>query len=150
MTPQPSAENAAPPLGEVGRITGVFIDPKKAFTDIAARPRNWFVPLILLILAALAFTYTYTTRVGWEGYIRKTMENSSRAQNVPADQLETQIQTGAKIAPIFGYVGSLVFIPIAALAIGGVLLLTGKMMGAGESLTSRRCSPSAPMPCCPG
>jgi len=138
MTPQPSPENAAPPLGEAGRIAGVFIDPKKAFADIAARPRNWFVPLILLILAAVAFTYTYTTRVGWEGYIRKTMENNPSAQNLPADQREARIQTGAKIAPIFGYVGSLVFIPVAALVIGGILLLTSKMMGAGASLNFKQ------------
>jgi hypothetical protein len=138
MTPEPSAENAAPPMGEASRILGVFIDPKKAFTDIAARPRNWFVPLILLIITAMAFTYFYTTRVGWEGYIRKSMENNTSAQNLPADQREARIQTGAKIAPIFGYVGSLVFIPVAALVIGGVLLLTGKMMGAGESLNFKK------------
>src|SRR5262249_23005294 len=37
---------------------------------------------------------------------------------------------GAKFAPIFGYVGSLVGIPVVALAIAGVLLLVCKMMGA--------------------
>ena len=133
MTPEPSAENAAPPLGEVGRITGVFIDPKKAFADIAARP-SWIVPVVLLIVAAIAFTYTYTTRVGWERYIRQTMENNPSTQNLPADQRETRIQMGAKMAPIFGYVGSVVFIPVAALVIGGVLLLMCNMMGAGGSL----------------
>ena len=137
MTPEPSAENAAPPLGEVGRITGVFIDPKKAFADIAARPR-WIVPVVLLILTGLAFTYTYTSRVGWERYIRQTMENNPRVQNLPADQRESQIQTGAKIAPIFGYVGSLVFIPVGALVIGGALLLMCKMMGAGGSLNFKQ------------
>jgi hypothetical protein len=138
MTPEASSDNAAPQMGEVGRLTGVFFDPKKAFADIAAKPRNWFVPLLLLIVAALAFTYTYTTRIGWEGYIRKTMENNPRAQNLPADQREAQIQTGAKIAPIFGYGGSIVFIPVAALAIGGVLLLTSKMMGAGGSVNFKQ------------
>ena len=137
MTPEPSSENAAPPLGEAGRITGVFFDPKKAFADIAARP-SWIVPVVLMIVAALAFTYTYTTRIGWERYIRQTMENNPRVQNLPADQRETQIQTGAKFAPIFGYVGSLVFIPIAALVIGGVLLLVCKMMGAGGALNFKQ------------
>jgi hypothetical protein len=130
MTPEPFSDNAAPPLGEVGRITGVFIDPKKAFADIAARPR-WIVPVVLLILAAMAFTYTYTSRVGWERYIRQTMENNPSMQNLPADQREARIQTGAKFAPIVGYVGSLLFVPIGALVIGGALLLVCKMMGAG-------------------
>ena len=117
-------------MSEAGRITGVYFDPKKAFADIAARPRNWFVPLILMIVAAWAFNYTYTTRIGWERYIRQTMENNPRTQNMPAERRETSIAQGAKFAPIFGYAGAAVFIPVAALVIGGVVLLTGKMMGA--------------------
>lgn len=137
MTPQPTSDESAPPMNEVSRIAAVYFDPKKAFADIAARP-GWIVPLVLMIVAAMAFTYTYTTRVGWERYIRQTMENSSRAQNLTTEQRETQIQTGAKIAPIFGYVGSLVFIPVGALVFGGVLLLMCKMMGAGDALNFKK------------
>jgi len=129
MTPEPQSDNMGPSMSEIGRICGVYLDPKKAFADIAAKPR-WYVPLILLILAAVGFTYAYTTRVGWERYIRQTMENNPRVQNLPAEQREQQIQTGAKIAPIFGYVGSVVGIPIYALAIAGALLLMCKMIGA--------------------
>jgi hypothetical protein len=128
MTPEPTADNAAPPMSEASRIINVYFDPKKAFTDIAARP-SWIAPVVLLIVAACAFTYTYTTHIGWEHYIRQTMENSSRAQNLPADQRETQITQGAKFAPIFGYAGSVIFIPVAALVIGGVLLGMVKVMG---------------------
>jgi hypothetical protein len=128
MTPEPAPENA-PPMSEAGRITGVYLDPKPAFADIAARPR-WYVPLILMVVAAIAFTYCYTTHIGWRNYIAKTMENNSRAQNLSAEQRETQINTGAKIAPIFGYAGSLIGIPVVALVIAGVLLLMCKMMGA--------------------
>ena len=130
MTPELTpAPDTAPPLSEVGRITGVYLEPKKAFADIAERPR-WYVPLIVLILGAFAFTYFYTTRIGWRGYIAKTMENNPRTRDLPADTRETQINTGAKLAPIFGYVGSLVIIPLAALATAGALLLVCKMMGA--------------------
>jgi hypothetical protein len=116
-------------MSEIGRITNVYLDPKKAFADIVARPR-WYAPIILLIIAALGFTYTYTTRIGWERYIRQTMENSSRAQSLTPEQRETQITQGAKFAPIFGYVGSIVGIPVTALVIAAVLLLTSKMIGA--------------------
>jgi Yip1 domain len=129
MTPQSSSDNAAPPLSELGRITGVYLEPKKAFADIAARPR-WYVPLILLVLAALAFTYFYTTHVGWEHYIRQSMENNPRLQNLSNEQRETQIAAGAKFAPIIGYVGSLIGIPLVALIMAAVLLLMCKMIGA--------------------
>lgn len=133
MTPEPSSDSAAPPMGEAGRLTGVFFDPKKAFADIAARP-SWIVPVVLLIVAAIAFTYCYTTHIGWEGYMRQTMETNPSTQNLPADQREARIAAGAKFAPIFGYVGSVIFIPVAALVMGGVLLLMCNMMGAGGTL----------------
>lgn len=116
-------------MSEVGRISGVYLDPKKAFADIAARPR-WIVPIVLMIIAALAFTYSYTTHIGWERYIRHTMETSSRAQNLTAEQRETQITQGAKFAPIMGYVFSVIGIPVTAVIIAAVLLLMCKMIGA--------------------
>jgi hypothetical protein len=118
-------------MSEAARISGVFLDPKKAFADIAARPR-WYWPIILMVIAALGFTYLYTSHVGWERFIRQTMENNSRAQNQTQEQREQAIQTGVKVAPIFGYAGSLVFIPLAALAIAGAVLLMCKMTGAAS------------------
>jgi hypothetical protein len=132
MTPQPQSDNAAAGLSEVGRITGVYLDPKKAFADIAARPRNWFVPLLLLIVASLAFLYIYGKRVpdGWERTMRQNMESSTRMQQMDPQQRENIIQQQVKFAPIGAYVSVVVFIPVAALAIGGVLLLMAKMAGA--------------------
>jgi len=127
MTPEPALENA-PPMSEVGRITGVYFDPKPAFADIAARPR-WYVPLILMMVAGLAFTYSFTSRIGWRGYIAKTMENNPRVRDMPAEQRELQINTGARIAPIFGYAYSLVGIPVVTLIVAGAMLLVCKMMG---------------------
>jgi hypothetical protein len=128
MTPE-LAPDTAPPMSEAGRITGVYIDPKPAFADIAARPR-WYVPLILMMVAGLAFTFSFTSRIGWRGYIAKTMENNPRARDLPAEQRELQINTGAKIAPIFGYAYSLVGIPVVALIVAAVMLLMCKMIGA--------------------
>ena len=128
MTPEPPSESAAP-LSEAGRITGVYFDPKTAFADIAARPRP-FVPLILLVVAAVAFTYCFTTRIGWQHYITQTMENNPRVQNLTPEQRQTQIEAGAKFAPILGYVGSVIGIPIVALIVAGVLVLMCKMVGA--------------------
>jgi hypothetical protein len=135
MTPETAPENAAP-MSEVGRITGVYLDPKKAFADIAARPR-WYVPIILMVAAALAFVYLYTSHVGWERFMRQTLENNSRMQQLDAEKREAVIEQQTKLAPIFGYVGSLVFIPVAALAIAGAVLLMCKMMGAA-SLTFKQ------------
>ena len=55
MTPELPTD-IAPPMSEVSRITGVYLEPKTAFADIVARPR-WYVPLILMVVAAWVFTY---------------------------------------------------------------------------------------------
>ena len=137
MTPQSSSENAAPPLGEVGRITGVFFDPKKAFADIAARP-GWIVPVILLVVAYLGFMYCFTTHVGWEHSMRQAMENNTRMQQMDAQQRENVLQTQIKYAPIGAYVVGPIAIVVVVLITAGVLLLVCKMMGAGTSLVFKQ------------
>jgi hypothetical protein len=133
MTPESaSAETAPPPLGEAGRITGVFLDPKKAFADIAARP-GWIVPVVLLIVAYLVFMYCFTTHVGWEHSMRTAMETNTRVQQMDPQQRETVLQQQLKFAPIGAYVVGPIAIVVMALIIAGVLLLMVKMMGASLS-----------------
>lgn len=136
MSPESTPENAAPGMSEVGRVSGVYLDPKKAFADIAARPR-WYVPIILMVVGALAFTYLYTSHVGWDRFMRQTLENNSRMQQLDAEKREAVIQQQVKLAPVIGYVFSVIGIPAAALITAGALLLMCKMMGAA-SLTFKQ------------
>ena len=129
MTPEASSNNAAPPLGEVGRIADVFIDPKKAFADIAARP-GWIVPIVLVVVAYLAFMYCFTTHVGWEHSMRQAMETNSRVQQMDPQQREAALQMQLKFAPIGAYVAGPIVIVVMALVMAGVLLMVCKMMGA--------------------
>ena len=129
MTPEASSNNAAPPLGEVGRIADVFIDPKKAFADIAARP-GWIVPIVLVVVAYLAFMYCFTTHVGWEHSMRQAMESNSRVQQMDPQQREAALQMQLKFAPIGAYVAGPIVIVVMALVMAGVLLMVCKMMGA--------------------
>jgi len=129
MTPEPSSPNAAPPLGEAGRITGVFLDPKKAFADIATRP-SWIVPVVLLIVMGLAFTYTYSTRIGWDRYVHQILDNSTRVQNMEGPAREQAYNMQRKIAPYTFWVGSVVGTPVMILVAAAVLLLMCKMGGA--------------------
>jgi hypothetical protein len=128
MTPAPASDHAAPPLGEVGRITDVFIDPKKAFADIAARP-SWIVPVVLLIVIGLAFTYTYSTRIGWDRYVHQIVDNSAKVQNMEPAQREQAIELQRKIVPYTFWAGSVLGPPIMILIAAAVLLLMCKMAG---------------------
>ena len=123
MTPEIVPDEVPQPKGlsEGSRLTGVFFEPAKTFEDIAARPNFW-PPLILIMVVALVYMVLYGQHVGWERMIRHQTETSSRAAQLSPEQRETQIQMGAKFAPIFGYVGVLVGVPLVTLIWSGVLL----------------------------
>jgi hypothetical protein len=129
MTPEYSSDHAAPPLGEVGRITGVLTDPKKAFADIAARP-SWILPVVLMIAVGLAFIYIFTTKIGWDRYFHQIAETNSRMQQMDAQARENAIQMQSKFAPIGGYVFAVIGPVLTALIVGGVLVLLCKIGGA--------------------
>jgi len=129
MTPQPLPEDSAPHMNEVSRIAGVYFDPKKAFADIAARP-GWIVPVVLLIVIGLAFTYTYSTRVGWDRYVHQILDNSSRMQNLDQASRDRAFEMQHKIAPYTFVGGVIIGTPIMILVAAAVLLLMCKMGGA--------------------
>ena len=108
-------------MGELARLTGVVWSPGVAFRDIAARPR-WWPPLVILVLASLIFTYTFTQRVGWERFFRQQAETNSRMQSMPADQREQAVAAQIRFGPMISYAAIVVGFPIMALATAGVFL----------------------------
>ena len=51
------------PLSESGRLAGVFLDPARAFPDIAERGRWWLVALLLILMNVAALS-AMVSRVG--------------------------------------------------------------------------------------
>lgn len=129
MSPEIVSDNTPPPLSEGARISGVFFDPKKAFADIAARPA-WIVPIILMIVIGVVATYLIGSHIGWERAMRPMLESSKRMQQMDPQQREIVLQQQIKFAPIFGYLATILGVPIMALVIAAVVLLMSKMGGA--------------------
>ena len=125
MSPE---SEVAVPMSEAGRMTGVFFEPKKAFADIGAHPR-WLVPMLLVVLASLTYSYLLSQHVGWERVIRKSMENNSRVQQLAPEQREQAVERGARVGAIIGYAGSILFPPIMVALVAAVLLVTSKILG---------------------
>lgn len=76
-----------------------------------------------MIVVALAFTFAMATHVGWGQIVSKGMESSSSTQNMTAEQREQAVAMGMKLAPIIGYAGSLLGVPVVMLIIAGALML---------------------------
>jgi hypothetical protein len=123
MTPEllPEEEPQAKGLGEGSRLTGVFFEPAKTFTDIAARPNFW-APLILIIVVSLVYIALFGQHVGWERMMRHQFEMSSRAQQMTPEAREQAIQMQVKFAPIGTYVFLLIGLPLVWLIWSAILL----------------------------
>ena len=110
-------------MGEFSRLSGVFFEPTKTFADIAERP-TWFVPLLLVVLAALAFTFAIGQRLGWERVIDQQMQ--SRIAQMSDQQraaMEQARPLQVKLAAVGGYVFAVIGAPLYYLIAAGVLLL---------------------------
>ena len=123
MTPENAQAMEPPPrgMGEFSRVTGVFFEPKKTFEDIAQRP-TFLVPMLLVILFGIAYLTQVGQRIGWDRVSRQQIESSSRAQQLPAEQRQAQVNVTVKVFQVTQFAGPLLFVPIMDLVIAGVLL----------------------------
>jgi hypothetical protein len=108
-------------MSEPSRLAGVYFDPGKTFADIAARPR-WWVPMVLLTVAALVMMICYSQHVGWEHMLRQQIESSPRTQNMTPEQREAIIQQQVKFVPIFGYIMAVIGTPVFMIIVAAVLM----------------------------
>ncbi len=133
-----SSQSAVPPpeMSEWKRILSVFTNPKPAFVDIAAQPR-WWPPLVLLIAVSVIFLFAFSQRVGWDRFMRQTMENNPRVQNLPAQDRERLIERQTRVVANFSYVGAALGTVVYVLAAAAVLLFVFKLV-LGAALNFRQ------------
>jgi hypothetical protein len=105
------------------RLAGVLFEPVTTLRSIAERP-DWVVPLIVLVLISLASTLVLTGHIDLERTIREKMAG----KNIPAEQLDRQIEIGSKIqkftAPLV-----VVAVPISLAIVAGTFLLVFRLFG---------------------
>lgn len=106
-------------MSEFSRITGVFFEPKKAFTDIAARPR-WIVPLLLIILATVGVTMLYSQKGVMRVAAEQQMAKSPQIQQMSPEQRDQAMERAIKISAIIAYCIP-VLIPVVYIIVAAVL-----------------------------
>lgn len=115
----------------VGRMFGALFSPQKTFESIARRP-TWLPPVVLACLIALAVVALFSHRVGWRSYLDKQVANSSRFQQLSADQQQRTMEAQLKWTPRVAY-AEVVIAPFA-----GALLLAGIFLGVLNGLGGTR------------
>lgn len=116
-------------MSEFSRLMGVFFEPKKAFADIAQRPR-WLVPLLIAIVFGAGYIYAFNVHIGWEPYMHRLFDNNPQMLRLPADQRERVFAMQLRVVPITSLAGAVIFTPImflfgSAIALGIIKGLMG-------------------------
>jgi Yip1 domain len=120
----------AAPMSEVSRLINVFFEPKKAFADIAQRPR-WIVPLLIAIVFGAGYIYAFNKHVGWEPYLHRLFDTNPQVQRLPAEQREQVFQMQLRVVPITSIAGAVVFTPVMFLVGSAIVLgIIKGLMGA--------------------
>ena len=104
MATTPTAPEAAPQAetSALGRITGVLFNPKETFADIARKP-SWIAPILILTVLSIVVVFTMNKRIDWHDYMRKQIEASPRASQIPPERLPAIIDQQATWAPRIAY-----------------------------------------------
>ncbi len=109
------------------KLQSIFFQPRAAFEAINLRA-DWIVPLILLIVMAIATTIVMDSKIGFEQIAMKQME----LQGSSPEQIE-QAQAGIGFIKIFAYVAAVLGSLVIALVTAAFLLLGFYMTGADVS-----------------
>ncbi len=122
-SPVPPAPAAAPQakLSAFARITGVFFSPGETFADVVRVP-GWIAPILVLTVLSLCVSVVMNMRVDWRSVAEKQASQSSRWEQLSAEQKSQQLDISEKVSPYFVYaIGPLAPL-ISALIIGGIYL----------------------------
>ena len=114
-----------------GRMFGALFSPRKTFESIARRP-TWLPPVILACLLALVVVALFSHRVGWRSYLDKQVANSSRFQQLSAEQQQRTMEAQLKWTPRVAY-AEVIIAPFA-----GALVLAGIFLGVLNGLGGTR------------
>ncbi len=112
-------------------LQALVFEPRKAFAEIAERPKFWF-PLLVLVIAGLVTAVWYASIVDLAWSTDRDMHHSALARTLTEDQIAQRAQVAA------GHRGLIVSIAVLGVAIGVPFvmvittlynLLVGKMFG---------------------
>jgi hypothetical protein len=129
--PSPVPVTPENPGGFFQNLIDVYFSPRDAFTRIVRSPRV-LVPLVVYVVLVLGFTGVWMQKMDAREFMKTQIEESGRADKIPAEQREAIIEQQAKWMPIFAWVLGPVGIAVTLLVIAGALLFIYRFFYAAE------------------
>lgn len=116
-------------MGNLGMMSALVFEPRKAFTDLDARPRFWF-PLLVMIATTVVIAVWYRSVVDIEWVTDRAIRSSSFASRLSEAQIEETVKRSVERRTL-GTVATVFGTPIAVVVIGLIsalyMMLAGKV-----------------------
>lgn len=123
-----SEERTPEPAGSIGAaaaVWGALVAPGRTFPSFRERPR-WLLPLVLLVVLAVALSLVLTPKLDMTEVMRETLEKSGR--EVSENELAQQVEM-AESFQWLGTISQVVLQPVFFLLIAAVFLACFRMLG---------------------
>jgi hypothetical protein len=109
-------------MGLMSRIINVFVAPRTAYEAVAARPRVLGVMAVVLTVMISAQFIFLSTEVGQNAALDQQIGAMKAFGVNVTDEMVQQMETRMAYAPYTGSASLLVFVPLIAAAMAGLLL----------------------------
>jgi hypothetical protein len=130
--PTSAGGSATAPAGFFSQLTGLYLEPRAAFTSILRTPGRWWVPLILSTVLQLAFMGVWLSKMDPVQHARLQLEESPFTKNMPPEQLERQVEGQARSIKFVAPVIAFLIPPVGAVILGAVFLVVYRFFYGGE------------------
>lgn len=122
MTTTAPATGATPaPKNLVARFIGIIVSPGETFRAVAASPKWLGMLVVTTLIIAIFSALPMTTPAGQQATIDATEHQMQSIGVQVNDQMHEKLEQGAARMPYTTGIGALLFAPILALIIAGVL-----------------------------
>jgi hypothetical protein len=112
-------------------LQALVFEPRKAFAELAERPKYWF-PLLLLLVATLLTTVWYTSKVDLAWAADRQIHHSVFSSNLSEDQIQQAVKAaegrrGLQIS--ISVIAIAIVLPVVVMVAALYNQLVGKMVG---------------------
>lgn len=122
-------------MNNIGVLQALFFEPRRAFTELDAKPRYWW-PLLVVSFASAALTLWYLSVVDIAWVTDQQIRNSSFTQNMTDAEIDRMADAAVGrrgLQMVLGTAGTLIVVPLLLLVTALYYLLAGKITGVQRS-----------------
>jgi hypothetical protein len=120
-------------MNNLALLSALVFEPRKAFDEIAQRPRFWF-PLLLLLAASVGLSLWYVSVVDIQWLTDQTLRTAGLAKRLTEEQMEAAIARSSRGGAVAqAVIGGTLALVVLRLLESVYLLLAGKITNVQRS-----------------